>query len=197
MPARPWNHNIHYHRLVLRALRPGFERALDVGCGRGLLARELAGHCDHVVAIDPDEEALEHARGLGDAGGRIEYVRGDILRYPLPEQSFDLIAAVATLHHLPLEPALSRFAELLKPGGVLVVIGLSRAREPLDYVFGAAAFPVHLLLKLLLGNTDVGAPLRDPRESFADIRMSCDAILPGAELRRLLLFRYCLVWHKP
>ena len=40
-PADPWNHNIHYHRLILDAVPPGARRALDVGCGEGTLARQL------------------------------------------------------------------------------------------------------------------------------------------------------------
>src|SRR5579864_2832341 len=100
MPARPWNHNIHYHPLVLRALPQRCERALDVGCGRGLLARKLAAHCAHVVAIDPDVRTLEYARSLDDGNGRIEYVMGDVLKYPFALESFDFITAVATLHHL-------------------------------------------------------------------------------------------------
>ncbi|MBT2225388.1 AMP-binding protein [Nonomuraea sp. NEAU-A123] len=37
-----WNHNVHYQRLVLDAIPDGCEHALDVGCGDGLLAAELA-----------------------------------------------------------------------------------------------------------------------------------------------------------
>ena len=38
----PWNHNIHFHPVVLDAVPTGARRALDVGCGAGGLARELA-----------------------------------------------------------------------------------------------------------------------------------------------------------
>jgi hypothetical protein len=31
----PWNHNRHHHRVILAAVPPGSERALDVGCGTG------------------------------------------------------------------------------------------------------------------------------------------------------------------
>jgi len=162
-----------------------------------LLARELSERCAHVVALDPDSEVLSQARGLGDAHGRIEFILGDFIQYPFPIRSFDFIAAVATLHHLPLETALERFAQLLRPGGVLAVIGLSRASDPLDYAFGAAATPAHWVLSLLRGNSDVGAPLRNPKETFREIGRACSSILPGAELRRRLLFRYSLTWRKP
>jgi len=36
-----WNHNIHYHPMILGALGSGRDRVLDVGCGEGILAREL------------------------------------------------------------------------------------------------------------------------------------------------------------
>src|ERR1035438_1423379 len=39
MRTGPWNHNIHYHDVVLRSVPPRCRRALDVGCGQGLLAR--------------------------------------------------------------------------------------------------------------------------------------------------------------
>jgi 2-polyprenyl-3-methyl-5-hydroxy-6-metoxy-1,4-benzoquinol methylase len=196
MPGRPWNHNIHYHPLVLHATPSRCERALDVGCGRGFLARELAERCAHVVAIDADEDTLAQARGSGNAAGRIEYVLGDVIRYPFPHESFDLIAAVATLHHVPLVPALKRFSDLLRPGGVLAVVGLYRASTAADYAMGTIAVPASLMLRAIWGQTDVGARLKDPEETFQDLR-NASALLPGAELRRRLLFRYSLTWRKP
>jgi SAM-dependent methyltransferase len=196
MSSRRWNHNIHYHSLVLRAMPKQCERALDVGCGRGFLARELAQHCTHVAALDQDSEALSLARDLGDADGRVNYLLGDALEYPFPRESFDLVAAVATLHHLPLIPALKRFADLLRPGGVLAVIGLYRASGPADYAMGTLGVPASLVLRALWGQTDVGAPLRDPNETLHDIRDACVLALPGAELRRRMLFRYSLIWRK-
>jgi hypothetical protein len=39
-----WNHNSHYHDLLLAAVPPGCRRALDVGCGLGTFARKLTTH---------------------------------------------------------------------------------------------------------------------------------------------------------
>ncbi len=197
MSKPPWNHNIHYHPIILRAVPKPCARALDVGCGRGLLTRELARVSDHVVGIDPDEDTLSHAIAAGDENGRIAYLRGDVMRHAFGEESFDFIAAVATLHHLPLIPALERFKSLLKPGGTLAVIGLFRSRTAFDYAIAAAAIPASFALRALHGQTDVGASVRDPDETFAEIRAATRAVLPGAKVRRQLLFRYSLVWEKP
>ncbi len=179
-----WNHNIHYHPLVLRAVPAGCARALDVGCGQGLLVRELRARCGDVVGID-----CVTAPGSG-------FVRGDVMSYPFGAERFDFISVVATLHHLPLRAALTRFDELLRPGGVLAVIGLYRMDSMSDYAWGAAGFAASLVLRVGRGIASVSAPLAEPRETLGEIRAACDSILPGGELRRLLLFRYSFLWKK-
>lgn len=83
-------------------------RVLEVGAGSGDLARLLADLGYDIVAIDPGGE-------------------GDVLPLPLleidePAGSFDAAVAVVSLHHLePLEPSCRRLAEVVRPGGTLVV----------------------------------------------------------------------------
>jgi 2-polyprenyl-3-methyl-5-hydroxy-6-metoxy-1,4-benzoquinol methylase len=72
---RRWNHNTHYYPLVLAAVPDGCRRALDVGCGEGMLARELAARVPQVVGIDKHEPSIALAREQGPAG-RVEYVLG-------------------------------------------------------------------------------------------------------------------------
>lgn len=185
-----WNHNIHYHDLVLRAIPAGCGRALDVGCGTGLLARKLALRCDSVIAMDVDKASLSN-------GDRHVFVQADAMKAPFDYASFDLITAVAALHHLPLREALAAFRDLLRPGGVLVIIGLYRPAALSDYALAAAAFPVSRIMRGLRGAAEVGAALKEPAETFEEIRSGCGEFLPGAALRRRLLFRYSLIWHKP
>jgi 2-polyprenyl-3-methyl-5-hydroxy-6-metoxy-1,4-benzoquinol methylase len=66
---RIWNHNIHYHDLILRSLPAQCGKVLDVGCGQGLLARRLAECCQEVIAIDADGGTLERTQAKGDADG--------------------------------------------------------------------------------------------------------------------------------
>ena len=192
-----WNHNIHYHDIVLRAVPRNCHRALDAGCGQGLLARQLAPHCEEVIAIDADRDTLLRGRSASESEPRITFVQGDVMSYAFCDQSFELITAVATLHHLPLRLALARFRELLRPGGVLAVTGLYRADSIQDYACAAAAFPVSWMFRCLRHRAEVGAPLQEPDETLGEIRAACDAILPGGSFRRHLLFRYSFIWRKP
>lgn len=197
-PGRPpWNHNVAYHHVVLEAAPQPCHRALDVGCGRGLLLEELAARCDQVVGIDDDDAVVAEAARRLDALTNVTVARADIMTADLPEEGFDLVSAVAVLHHLPLEAGLKRLRALVHPGGALVVVGLARAGSPVDYALGALAFPVSNALVLVRGHTDVGAPLADPAETFEEVRAAAERLLPGCRVRRRLLFRYTIEWHRP
>jgi ubiquinone/menaquinone biosynthesis C-methylase UbiE len=197
MPTGPWNHNIHYHDLVLRSVPPRCRRALDVGCGQGLLARRLAACCQEVIGIDIDRDTLASAKAAAHSDNGVTFIAGDVMTHPLPDDSFDLITAVATLHHLPLRPALIRFQKLLRPGGVLAVIGLYRGQAVEDFILAAVAFPSSWILRRFRSYSDVAAPVQEPRETLREIRDVCDGMLPGYALQQHLLFRYSLIWRKP
>jgi 2-polyprenyl-3-methyl-5-hydroxy-6-metoxy-1,4-benzoquinol methylase len=191
-----WNHNLHYLGFVMSELPSGCGRALDVGCGRGALARKLARSCQEVVAIDTDQGCVDHARTAASGQANITFVNGDVLTLPMQPTSFDFVVAVATLHHLPLHNALERFRDLLRPEGVLVIVGLYRIATPMDYLFSVTALPISWAIRFSRGEEEVGAPLQDPTETLRTIREECNSVLPGAVLRRRLFFRYTVVWRK-
>jgi ubiquinone/menaquinone biosynthesis C-methylase UbiE len=192
-----WNHNIQYHDVLLRAVPSHCQHALDAGCGTGSFARRLARCSREVIAIDADRGALERGRSATTAEAGVTFVEGDVMTYSFGDNSFDFIAAIATLHHLPLTPALVRFRGLLKPGGVLGVIGLYRAQTAMDFALAAVALPASWMMRQLCNPADIGAPLREPGETIHELRTACDATLPGIIIRRHLFFRYSLVWRKP
>jgi 2-polyprenyl-3-methyl-5-hydroxy-6-metoxy-1,4-benzoquinol methylase len=66
--AGRWNHNIHYYPLILAAVPAGCQRVLDVGCGEGMLARELADLVPSVSGIDADANSIDLARREDPAG---------------------------------------------------------------------------------------------------------------------------------
>ena len=129
-PAR-WNHNLHYHRVILAAVPDGARRSLDVGCGEGMLARDLRRLVAHVTGIDRDAASIDVAR-REDGGTGVEYVVGDFMTHPFEPGSFDHIASIAALHHMDAAAALHRMRELLAPGGTLAIVGLARPRYPAD-----------------------------------------------------------------
>jgi 2-polyprenyl-3-methyl-5-hydroxy-6-metoxy-1,4-benzoquinol methylase len=189
-----WNHNIHYHPLVLDAIPAGASSALDIGCGEGILARDLRTRVPSVVAIDLDRPSIELACRQDTDG--IEYVLGDALTHPLP--TFDLVASIATLHHMDAEAGLRRMAERVRPGGTLVVVGLARSYAPRDHAWDALGVVTSRLHRFTKGYWEHAAPVVwPPPTTFAEIRHMAADVLPGVRYRRHVLFRYSLVWSKP
>lgn len=192
-----WNHNIHYGRQLLRLIPDGTQDALDVGCGEGWLVREMRQRVGHVVGIDPDVVSILAARAADERDG-IEYLQGDLLTWPFQPASFDFVTAVASLHHLDEEAALTRTAQLLRPGGTLGVVGLARTRSPRDLAFdiaGAVATRTHKGTKTYW---ETPAPkIWPPPHHYGELRRLSASVLPGRRFRRGAMWRYVLTWTKP
>ncbi len=114
--------------------------ALDIGCGSGILAFELAQYYDHVVAVDFSAKMLAIARQKRSAPN-IEYIQMDASQLALDRQ-FDLIVSAATFHHLPnLPAALDAIKKLLNSHGKIVFLdNISEVETPatISYILGAA-----------------------------------------------------------
>jgi SAM-dependent methyltransferase len=206
----PWNHNNHYHRVVFEAIPAGCDRALDVGCGTGRLTRELRRVIPHVTGIDRDEQSIAVARSHAGAAG-IEYRCGDFLDLPLRPGGFGLITAVASLHHMDTATALKRMREQLRPGGVLVVIGLARdGWSPADLAIEVPAAVSHRIQRrrhrpgrppgdgAAAGTAPYQPPIVwPPAETYQQVRRLAGTLLPGVRYRRHLLWRYSICWVKP
>ncbi|CAA9272141.1 MAG: N6 adenine-specific DNA methyltransferase, N12 class [uncultured Acidimicrobiales bacterium] len=181
--------------MVLSALPPACREGLDVGCGEGMLTRELAERMDHVVGIDLDQASIDLARAQGTAG--VEYVVGDFMTHPFEPESFDAIVSVAALHHMEPGAALARMRRLLRPGGRLAVVGLARSR-PADLPLDAAGLLADQYYKRTRAYWDHSAPtVWPPPHTYGQVRQLAGRELPGVRYRRHLLFRYSLVWTKP
>ncbi|GAA0694355.1 class I SAM-dependent methyltransferase [Streptomyces malaysiensis subsp. malaysiensis] len=192
---RRWNHNIHYHPRILRAIPDGSRRALDVGCGEGMLARALRRTVPHVTAIDLDAPSLDQGRAYRDD---IDYILGDFLSHPFEPASFDVIASVATLHHMDAATGLTRMRELLRPGGVLAVVGIARDTLPKDLPRVLAAVAAGKAHRAVKGYWEHPSPIVwPPPVTYPEMRALAAGLLPGSRYRRHLLWRYSVVWHKP
>jgi SAM-dependent methyltransferase len=206
-PPERWSHNLHYHQVILDAVPPGCERALDVGCGQGALTRRLKRAVPHVAGIDRDRRSIEFARANPAAGG-IDYILGDFLATPFQKGSLDLITSIASLHHMDAEAALRRMADLLRPGGVLAVIGLARGISPADAgwlvpaTIGAQVHKAASAARRRAAGGRAGQGYQSPviwppPLAYAATRRLAAQVLPGARYRRRLYWRYSLVWTKP
>ena len=112
--------------------------------------------------------------------------------------TFETVSCVATLHHLPLEPALARLSELVAPGGRLIIVGLAANRGLWDWVLSAlAVLPLRMVGALRRERSDIGVVTRPPRESLAEIRAAASRMLPDARIRRRFYYRYTLIWDRP
>ncbi|MGW2251068.1 class I SAM-dependent methyltransferase [Kitasatospora sp. NPDC001660] len=196
----PFDHNDHYHRLLLRFLPPGARRALDVGCGTGAFARRLARRGVDVDAVDRDASVIAAARRDGE---RVNFRQADITGISLPPGTYDYVSCLASLHHLPLD-TLRTLRDALAPGGVLVVLGCYREESAWDRTVSLAAVPVNAVCRAAVFGRErvvrparaaVPAPTMAPAGSFAEVRAFAEEHLPGYRMRRLLFWRYLLVYR--
>ena len=198
--ATYWNHNSAFHNeLVADAARRG-GRALDVGCGEGLLVQRLAAVCEEAVGIEADPATVERARArLAGVRGAVVR-RADVLDPTLRGEVgvFRTVTCVAVLHHLPLEEGLRALSGFVAPGGRLCVIGLAADGGPGDRALSAlSVLPNWVASRWHREVRDIGVPVAAPRESLREIRAVAARVLPGCRLRRRMYWRYRLTWDRP
>jgi ubiquinone/menaquinone biosynthesis C-methylase UbiE len=130
--------------VIRRALRlQPWGEAVDLGCGPGHLAIELARAAPslHVTGVDLSNallaEAILHA-AQADAAHRVQFRTADAADTPFPDASFDLAVSTLSLHHWsdPV-PILDEVQRILKPGGAFVIFDLRRDMIPPAYVLVA------------------------------------------------------------
>ena len=198
--------NDHYHNFLLRHLPLHCHDVLEIGCGTGTFSRRLAEHSGHVVAVDLSPEMIRLARVRSDNIPNIEFQLGDIRERVLAVESFDCIASIATLHHLSYREMLLKMKAAVKPGGVLLILDLFEASGPGDSLTNFLALPVSISLRLvhhgrlLRPHQERDAWIEHERHdsylTITEVRKLCAEILPGARVRKHLLWRYSIVWKK-
>ncbi len=158
-------------------------------------AAHLVGHLPAVTGIDPNQTMIKRARAE-TLNPSIQFVEADFMQYHFDDQ-FDFISASASLHHMPFNQSLEKMASLLRPGGVLAVLGLFREASLTDRGVALVAVPVNVFYALSRGWSSSGAPTKLADMSLREIHESVSSHLPDACLHRLLLWRYLLTWQKP
>ena len=136
-----------YAPLFFELVPPPGRRTLDLCCGEGRVARDLAARGHSVVGLDASPTLLEFARQADPEG---EYVLGDATALPFEDASFDLVVAYNSLMDVEdMAGAVLEAARVLEPGGQLCVsivhpiVDMSRfeSDEPdAPFVFAAPYF---------------------------------------------------------
>jgi demethylmenaquinone methyltransferase / 2-methoxy-6-polyprenyl-1,4-benzoquinol methylase len=127
----------HAEALRLAAIQEG-QHVLDVGCGTGRGTVGLAqavGSRGRVDALDLTEAMLEQAHNKLDKlklSDRVYLKQGNARELPYPNETFDLVYNGYMFDLIPLDgflPILLEMARVLKPGGKLVLVNMSKPYE--------------------------------------------------------------------
>jgi 2-polyprenyl-6-hydroxyphenyl methylase/3-demethylubiquinone-9 3-methyltransferase len=141
---------------------PG-KRALDVGCGGGILAETLAAKGAQVTGIDLAADVLQAARKHAASAKRsIDYreLAAEDLAREAPG-AFDLVCCMEMLEHVPQpEQVIAACATLVKPGGDVIFSTINRNAK----AFALAIVGAEYLLNLIPRGTHDYAKLIRPSE---------------------------------
>jgi demethylmenaquinone methyltransferase/2-methoxy-6-polyprenyl-1,4-benzoquinol methylase len=107
------------------AVRPG-DRVFDAACGTGDLALADRKAGGEVTGLDFSERMLERARRKSD---QIEWVQGDVLALPFDDAAFDAATIGFGIRNVDdLDAGLRELARVVRPGGRLAVLEITRPR---------------------------------------------------------------------
>ena len=114
------------------------KRALDVGCGAGLLCEPLARLGADVTGVDAADESIAVAQAHTTAMGlAIAYRSGEVSNLDLGP--FDLVTSMEVLEHVADKPAfVAQLARHLAPGGLLILSTPNRTPASRALLVGAA-----------------------------------------------------------
>jgi demethylmenaquinone methyltransferase/2-methoxy-6-polyprenyl-1,4-benzoquinol methylase len=115
-----------WRRLAVREVVWPGDRVLDACCGTGDLAVQAERRGGRVVGLDFSPRMLERARRKS---GTIEWVQGDALALPFSDADFDSATVGFGVRNLEdLEGGLRELARVLRPGGKVAVLEITRPR---------------------------------------------------------------------
>jgi demethylmenaquinone methyltransferase/2-methoxy-6-polyprenyl-1,4-benzoquinol methylase len=148
-------------------------RALDVCCGTGDLALELAGRVGpdgNVIGCDFSEPMLDLAREKAAAGpgARVRFEWADALSLPYDTAGFDAVTVgFGVRNFADLDRGLAELARVLRPGGRLAILEITQPRRPpLSWFFSLWFDRVVPLLGTLAGDRSAYSYLPESVKRF-------------------------------
>lgn len=182
--------------LVAELGRPPGSRLLDVPCGDGRHARELARRGYRVTGVDISEEFLAAARESAAASGlEVEWVQADMRRLPGDPAGYDgafcLGNSFGYLDWAGMESFLDGVARLLRPGSRFVVATgmaaesvLPRHREHEEYTVGDVRLTIDS--RYDAERSCVEEVYTFARAGEAEVKPSSHWVYTAAEIQRML-----------
>ncbi|HEX7341799.1 MAG TPA: class I SAM-dependent methyltransferase [Rhodanobacteraceae bacterium] len=136
-------------RLIDKLHLKGDERALDLGCGRGLVLLEVARHLSSGEAVGIDlwhahdqsgndasaTQANARAEGVAE---RVRLETGDMTALPFADASFDLVVSSLAIHNIPSQAgrikAIDEAARVMRPGARLLIADFRHTRAYAEHL---------------------------------------------------------------
>lgn len=176
-----------YIKLVSQ--RPG-ARVLDIGCGSGWLALELARNGCHVDAYDLSPKAIALAKKMLEENpfkegfGSVTYHLQDVSELDLGVETYDAVSGWSAFHHMPDVPAfMEKVYRAMKPGGIVATMDdmpRGRIEQGLEYFFEFVlptynltySQKIAMIFKLLTGRgkyrEEIFSPMEEAKHSSVD-----------------------------
>ena len=102
------------------------EQIVDVGCGPGLLAHELAaavGTKGRIIGVDSSAPMIELAENRCAQLSNVEFVESDVTDLAIADASADVVTCIQVLLYVAdVEKALDEMSRVLKPGGRVIIM---------------------------------------------------------------------------
>lgn len=206
LPDEKWNYDKHYHNWILQQLPERCVDMLEIGCGTGELCRLLAAPARSIEGLDFSRNMIIRARQLSKDYPDINYCHDDFMNKHYAHNAYDCILCIASAHHNSLEMFFQKCADLLRPGGKLILIDLYQSTSFTDYLLKTIAAPLSLVYKIsqngrLLPPSANRAAWKQHRKdeqlaNIAEIKQIADRTIPGYRIKRMLFHRYHITWTK-
>jgi len=108
---------------------PKNSKILDVGCGAGVMAKEVANRGYEILGMDYSYNMLKKAKAICNVSTKsgITFFRGDIEFLPFKDSIFDMVICLGVITYLKSEyKALHEMSRILKPGGTMILSILNK-----------------------------------------------------------------------